>query len=152
MHHPGNSARKRPSASAQLQRSSGQHAVSPLIEILQVPLPLMSVADVMAQQAACYNSSSTSNTAPPSTASSTTATAAPPSLPVSLKGVITGVSAPAEVVHSQRFQCPACGVSNDVTPDQTALPCCGLTRHGWMQEDLTGRFVCATCTSVCVYG
>lgn len=98
----------------------------------QLPLPLLSAPEV-AQQIARSGSAST--------------------VLVSCVGVVTGMSGPADVVASQRFQCPACGMPTDVAPSETHLPCCNLPRAdcAWLKEDLTGRCVgwlrarCAPC-------
>jgi hypothetical protein len=97
---------------------------------MQVPLPLCSVPEVK-QQVLNHQSSSSS------TATSSLSTP----LCTSLLAVVTGVTPPAEVCHSQRFHCPSCGQLTDVLTGQISLPCCSIPKTDWLQEDMTGRQV-----------
>lgn len=93
---------------------------------MQVPLPLSSVPEVMQQVVACRSQN-------PSHDSSSTAVC------VSLLAVATGISTPADVCYSQRFQCPSCGQLADVPATQSSLPCCSIPKTEWLKEDMTGR-------------
>lgn len=100
--------------------------------VLQVPLPLSSVPEVMQKVLACR-----SHTPSHSNPSSSPSTA----VCVSLLAVATGLATPADVCYSQRFQCPSCGQLTDVLATQPCLPCCTIPKTDWMKEDVTGRYV-----------
>lgn len=100
--------------------------------VLQVPLPLSSVPEVMQKVLACR-----SHTPSHSNPSSSPSTA----VCVSLLAVATGLTTPADVCYSQRFQCPSCGQLTDVLATQPCLPCCTIPKTDWMKEDVTGRYV-----------
>jgi hypothetical protein len=69
---------------------------------------------------------------------------------VSLLAVATGVSTPADVCYSQRFQCPSCGQLTDVPATQSRLPCCSIPKTEWLKEDITGRCAVLARPGACV--
>jgi hypothetical protein len=73
-----------------------------------------------------------------SSSSSTFPTAPSSSHLVNMLAVVAGVTAPQEVTHSARYNCPACGSSIDVLAEQQYLPCCNVLKSPTC-EDLTGR-------------
>jgi hypothetical protein len=117
--------------------TSGQpRGVRPICcPVLQVPLPLCSVPEVMQQVLACNNPTHSSATSTP--------------VCVSLLAVATGLSTPADVCYSQRYQCPSCGQLTDVPATQPSLPCCNIPKTDGMKEDVTGRCAVLRCAGAC---